>query len=103
MKTSAALPGKGGSMTMNWSQPMPVRRSAIAAARAAVSPSGAARSSSTTKSLPQPCILMKGVGMAPPLYGGGCGGASGGGLPYCHSVGPKQQLRRKSTPPLLLS
>ena len=34
MKASALEPGGGGSMTMNWSQPTPVRRSAIAAARA---------------------------------------------------------------------
>ena len=53
-----------GSMMMSWSQPMPVRRSARAAARDGVRPSGAARSSNTTKSLPQPCILTKGASMA---------------------------------------
>ena len=59
MKASALELGGGGSMAMNWSQPMPVRRSAIAAARRGVRPSGPARSSNTTKSLPQPCILRK--------------------------------------------
>ena len=59
MKASALEFGGGGSMAMNWSQPTPVRRSAIAAARRPVRPSEPARSSNTTKSLPQPCILRK--------------------------------------------
>jgi hypothetical protein len=48
-------------MMINWSQPMPRRRSA----RAGVMPSGAARASSTTKSLPQPCIFTKLAIMVP--------------------------------------
>ncbi len=59
MKASALEPNGGGSMVMNWSQPMPVRRSASAAARAGVKPNVPVRSSNTTKSLPQPCIFQK--------------------------------------------
>src|SRR5690242_6362872 len=57
MKASASALAGGGSITMSWSQPTPVRRSAMAAARVGVMPSRPRRSSSTTKSLPQPCIF----------------------------------------------
>jgi hypothetical protein len=50
-----------GSSTINWSQPMPVFRSASALARAADIASGSTRASITTKSLPRPCILRKGM------------------------------------------
>ncbi len=68
MKASAPLPGAAASMEINWSQPMPRRRSAMAAARAGVRPNCSRRSSSTTKSLPQPCILTNATSMRR-LYG----------------------------------
>ncbi len=48
-----------GSSRITWSQPMPVRRSAIARARAASIATAVSRPSRITKSLPSPCILMK--------------------------------------------
>jgi hypothetical protein len=63
MNTSAPV-ASGASSTISWSQPIPVRRSASALIRAAVSGSLAGRPSSTTKSLPAPCILKKPVDMA---------------------------------------
>jgi hypothetical protein len=56
---ASVLPFFGGSITMNWSQPTPVLRSATARAWASLSASGCARASMTTKSLPSPCILVK--------------------------------------------
>jgi hypothetical protein len=44
-----------------WSKPTPVRRSAIAAARAGLIGRAAGRASSTTKSLPPKCIFRNGV------------------------------------------
>jgi hypothetical protein len=61
MKTSAA-PFVGGSMVISWSQPTPTRRSATARAAAASRTKGSARASTTTKSLPRPCIFVKGRG-----------------------------------------
>ena len=56
-----------GSSSTSWSKPMPVRRSPSARATAGViAGSGAARASSTTKSLPSPCILMKGTSLTCP-------------------------------------
>ena len=58
-------PAGGGCSVMSWSQPIPVRRSASAAHLVGRSGrAGAARSSSTTKSLPAPCILRNGMGMS---------------------------------------
>src|SRR5580700_3705941 len=51
----------GGSIRISWSQPMPVRRSASARATAASMASSCRRRSSTTKSLPSPCILRNGI------------------------------------------
>ena len=48
-----------GSRTISWSQPTPVRRSAIARASAGVTSNGVSRASTITKSLPRPCILWK--------------------------------------------
>ena len=53
-------------MLMNWSQPMPRRRSARAAMRAGVKPKRPCRSSNTTKSFPHPCIFTNGANIAPP-------------------------------------
>jgi hypothetical protein len=60
MRMKAAAPAWcGGSITTNWSQPTPSCRSAIRRTAASLKRSGRARASSTTKSLPSPCILMK--------------------------------------------
>src|SRR4051812_6958761 len=48
-----------GSSRMSWSHPTPVRRSAIAFARAGPTSNGCSRASTMTKSLPRPCILSK--------------------------------------------
>src|SRR5438270_3602099 len=48
-----------GSSTISWSQPTPLRRSAIARARGGETSNGSERASITTKSLPSPCILSK--------------------------------------------
>ena len=48
-----------GSSTISWSQPTPVRRSAMARASAGVTSNGVSRASTITKSLPRPCILWK--------------------------------------------
>src|SRR5215217_6900148 len=48
-----------GSSTISWSQPTPVRRSAIALASGGVTSNGVSRASTITKSLPRPCILWK--------------------------------------------
>ena len=52
---------RGGSSRITWSQPMPVRRSASARAAAASTAIAVRRPSSTTKSLPSPCILRNGI------------------------------------------
>ncbi len=81
MRTSAL---GDGSMTMSWSQPMPVLRSAMARAASSLIESGRARASSTTKSLPRPFILRNGrprfwaaASVMPPYMGKGARGARG--------------------------
>lgn len=49
------------SITISWSQPIPRLRSAMARTSASVSESGRTRASKTTKSLPSPFILRKGM------------------------------------------
>src|SRR5476651_2706157 len=56
------------SITISWSQPMPVLRLAMARACASEMAMGVLRASSTTKSLPSPFILRK-CKVMPPLYG----------------------------------
>src|SRR6185295_13189768 len=57
---ASVLPFFGGSITMNWSHPTPVLRSATARAWASLSANGCARASMTTKSL-QPVHLDEGA------------------------------------------
>ena len=69
MRMKARAAGcRAGSITISWSQPMPVRRSASARAAAASIAIGSRRASSTTKSLPSPCILRKSILRMAPAY-----------------------------------
>ncbi len=73
-------------MVRIWSQPTPMWRSPSRAANAASGGGVPSRRSSTTKSLPAPCILLKRNAviaqpwLPSPLAGGICGAASAGGV-----------------------
>src|SRR5689334_4054567 len=64
IKVAALDPGGAGYIRVSWQQPLACRGSASAEARVGVMQSGAPRQSSTTESLPHPCILTNGVSMA---------------------------------------
>ena len=58
VNAASAAPSAGSRRTISWSQPMPVRRCAIARTRSAPSAISRRLASRITKSLPSPCILV---------------------------------------------
>src|SRR5690606_27328853 len=66
-------------MVRIWSQPTPVRRSASALHSPGAGAGAPSRRSSTTKSLPAPCILLKRSGCVGMAGGNGCGAVAATG------------------------